>query len=152
MHTHIDQKSDHMLTSICHRFLVGFGGLGGPGWSPNASKTDSKTIWKDDQKNDQKKVMGVGWSGGLGVPQNTLNPLARGSENPLRLGTFNYVLKARWRISAYKLDLIVCFDLELVLIHIKLESNRIISSEPFTLACKSISTRHLRVVSIQNIQ
>ena len=36
--SNINQKSDHILTSIFHRFLIGFGGFGGPSWSPKCIK------------------------------------------------------------------------------------------------------------------
>ena len=46
MDTNIDQKPDHMLTSIVHRFLVSFAGLGGPSWSPKCIKNGFETHMK----------------------------------------------------------------------------------------------------------
>ena len=46
MDTNIHQKSDHMLTSIFHRFFVGFGGFGGPSWSPKCIKNGFETHMK----------------------------------------------------------------------------------------------------------
>ena len=46
MDTNIHQKSDHMLTSIFYRFLVGFGGFGGPSWSPKCIKNGFETHMK----------------------------------------------------------------------------------------------------------
>ena len=36
MDANIDQKSDHILTSIVRRFLVDFGRFSGPSWSPKS--------------------------------------------------------------------------------------------------------------------
>ena len=72
MDTNIHQKSDHMLTSIFHRFFVGFGGFGGPSWSPKCIKNGFQTHMKRWSKKLSKKSHAVNSKGhasrGLWVP------------------------------------------------------------------------------------
>ena len=55
MDTNIDQKSDHILTLIFHRLLIGFGGFGGPSWSPKCIKNGFETHMKGWSKKWSKK-------------------------------------------------------------------------------------------------
>ena len=72
MDTNIHQKSDHMLTSIFRRFLVGFGGFGGPSWSHKCIKNWFENHMKRLSKKWSKKSHATHSKGhtsrGLGVP------------------------------------------------------------------------------------